>query len=172
MQISKFLPVPLMVAVAAFVFMWLTTRTPLLALSWVAFITWGGYFLSGISTKSAVEEAISVTLGIGLGALIVTVATPVSSVLGETFTFPVIVAVAAFFIVLLELVPWFDMAPGYFLGAAALFAALGIKPTATLLDNSIAVWVPAMAGLLLGVLTGYLRGVIFGLEKVRDPKKK
>lgn len=150
---SKFLPVPIIVAILAFI--WMAVSAKFALLGWVAFLTWGAYFLAGVSTKSAIREAISYTLGIILGAVIVLVGTNLVPALGF-FAFPVVVAVAAFVIVYLELVPWFDMAPGYFIGAAAFFAA-GAKPDLT---TSLSVFIPGILGLGLGVLTGYLRGMV------------
>lgn len=153
MKASKFLPVPIIVAILAFIWMVIAAKFNLLG--WVAFLTWGAYFLSGIGTKSAIRETISFTLGIILGVIIVIIGTALMSSLG-TYAFPIVVAVAAFVIVYLELVPWFDMAPGYFIGAAAFFAA-GAKPDVA---TSMAVFIPGMLGLALGVLTGYLRGKV------------
>ncbi len=153
MSATKFLPVPVMVAVLALV--WMVVAAKFTLLSWVAFLTWGAYFLSGVGTKSAVREAISYTLGIVFGAAIVLVGTSLTPALGF-YAFPITVAVAAFIIVYLELVPWFDMAPGYFIGAAAFFAA-GAKPDVA---TAISVLVPGLLGLGLGILTGYLRGIL------------
>lgn len=165
MSISKFLPVPVIVGVAAFLFMVISAQLSLLA--WVAFITWGGFFLSGISTKSAIRETIAFSLGVLLGVVIVLLGTNLTPLLGA-YAFPVVVGLAAFVIVLLELVPWFDMAPMYFFGAAAFFAAGGKTDLSTLTS----LWVSGMVGLLLGIVVGYLRGQVFRLERVKDPLKK
>lgn len=156
MSASKFLPVPIIVAILAFI--WVTVATKFSLLSWVAFLTWGAYFLSGMTTKSAIREAISFTLGIGVGVVVVLAATMLAPTLGAN-AFPVVVAVVAFIIVYLELVPWFDMAPMYFIAAAAFFAA-GAKPD---LETSLAVFIPGILGLGLGVLTGYLRGMALNM---------
>lgn len=161
----KFLPVPIMVGVLAGLWMVLAGQFNLLA--WVAFITWGAYFLAGISSRSAIREAISFIAGIVFGMVIVLLGTYLTPSLG-TLAFPVAVALAGFTIVLLELVPWFDMAPGYFLGAAAFFAAGAKADSATFL----AVLIPGLLGLALGVLTGYLRGMIFSYEGEKDPMSK
>lgn len=159
MKASQFLPVPIVVAILAFI--WMVAAAKFSLLGWVAFLTWGAYFLSGIGTKSAIREAISFTLGIILGVVIVIVGTSLMSSFGS-YTFPLVVAVAAFVIVYMELVPWFDMAPGYFIGAAAFFAA-GSKPD---IATSMAVFIPGILGLGLGVLTGYLRGKLLKLDSV------
>lgn len=166
MPVTKFLPVPLVVAALAFVWMYLAAQFNLLG--WVAFITWGAYFLSGVSTKSAVREAIAFTAGLVFAWVIVLLGTALVAVVGLTFAFPLAVFMAAFVIVLLELVPWFDMAPAYFLGAAAFFAAGG----GTNPDNLavlISVWIPGILGLVFGVLSAYLRGSILKAEGVKDP---
>lgn len=153
MKASQFLPVPIIVAILALI--WMIAAAKFSLLGWVAFLTWGAYFLSGVGTKSAIREAISYTLGIILGAVIVLAGTYLTPALGF-YAFPLVVAVAAFIIVYLELVPWFDMAPGYFIGAAAFFAA-GAKVDAT---TVLSVLIPGLLGLGLGILTGYLRGMV------------
>jgi len=147
--------------VAILALIWMVFSANLKLLGWVAFLTWGAYFLSGIGTKSAIREAISFTLGVILGVVIVLVGVLLTPSLGA-YAIPIVVAVAAFIIVYLELVPWFDMAPGYFIGAAAFFAA-GAKPDVA---TSVAVLVPGILGLVLGILTGYLRGKVLRVGAV------
>ena len=126
----KFLPIPIVVAILAFIWMYVSSQFKLL--SWVAFITWAGYFLAGMDVKGALRLSISFFLGVLFAMLIVLLGTSLVPSLG-TYAFPLVVAVAAFIIVLLELVPWFDLAPGYFLGAAAFFAAGATNDLATFL---------------------------------------
>lgn len=155
--------------VAAVAFLWMVISSQYNLLGWVAFITWGGYFLAGISSRTVIREGISFILGILFGAAIIILGTALTPGLG-TFAFPLAVALAAFIIVTLELVPWFDMAPVYFFGAAAFFAAGGgVKPSE---EVFILVAIPGLLGLALGVLTGYLRGLIFHAEGVKDPLAK
>lgn len=155
--------------VAAAAFLWMVFSSQYNILGWVAFITWGGYFLAGISSRSVIREGISFILGLVAGAAIIIAGTALTPALG-TFAFPVAVAIAAFIIVYLELVPWFDMAPGYFFGAAAFFAAGGgVKPSE---EVFMLVAIPGLLGLALGVLTGYLRGLIFRAEGEKDPLAK
>lgn len=161
----QFVPIPIIVAFLAF--LWMVIADQFKLLGWVAFITWGGFFLAGISSRNAYREAISFTIGIAVGWAIVLIGTGPMAGLG-TYAFPVTVGIAAFFIVLLELVPWFDMAPGYFLGAAAFFAA-GAK---TDIATFSAVFIPGILGLGLGVITGYLRGMVMSAEGKTDPLVK
>lgn len=163
-SLMKFLPLPLGVGVLAAIWMMLANQFQLLP--WVAFLTWGAYFLSGITTKSAVREAIGFTVGIVFGAAIVLMATALTPTLG-TLAFPVVVGIAGFLIVLLELVPWFDMAPSYFIGAAAFFAA-GAKPELT---TMISVFVPGMLGLAFGLVSAQVRGSVLKSAGVKDPLK-
>ena len=165
MKAIKFLPIPLIVAVLAFI--WMVMSAKLNFLAWVAFLTWGAYFLAGINNKSVIRELVSFTLGIVFGWAIVLIGTSLTPSL-SMYAFPAAVALAAFLIVYLELVPWFDMAPGYFFGAAAFFAA-GAKPD---MATFLSVWTPGLLGLILGVLTGYLRGMVFKIEGSKDPLAK
>ena len=165
MKFTKFLPVALIVAALAFLWMFISAEFEILP--WVAFITWGGYFLTGANVRGGAHLVISFTLGVVFGMGIVLLGTELFPALGQ-WAFPAVVALAAFIILSLELVPWFDLAPGYFLGAAAFFAA---GATADL-DTFVAVMVPGILGLILGFVTAYLRKTVFKLEGVKDPMDK
>lgn len=165
MKVAQFLPIPIIVAI--FAFGWMVASAKLNLLGWVAFVTWGGYFLTGVTTKSAIRELIAYTLGLLAGIAIVLAGVSLLPSLGG-YAFPIVVAVAAFIIVMLELVPWFDMAPMYFLGAAVFFAA-GAKPDVATFT---ATWIPGVIGLLLGIAVVYLRGQVCKMEGVQDPLKK
>jgi len=162
---TKFLPVPILVSILAFVYMIIAGQFELIA--WVAFITWAGYFLAGMDLKAAIRLAISFTLGILGGMAVVWLGTNVTSSWG-TYAFPAAVAPVAFVIILLELVPWFDLAPGYFLGCAAFFAAGATNDIATFK----AVLIPALIGVVLGLATDFLRGAVFNMQGIEDPLKK
>lgn len=164
MKFTQFLPIPIVVFFMAFLWMVIAKNFNLLA--WVAFLTWGAYFMSGITTKSAIREGIGFTLGIIFGAVIILLTTYLAPALGD-YALPVVVGLAGFTIVLLELVPWVDMAPSYFIGAAAFFGAGGSPDVATFM----AVFVPGMLGLAIGYVTAYLRGVVLKMEGVKDPLK-
>ncbi|KKR10596.1 MAG: hypothetical protein UT38_C0010G0005 [Microgenomates group bacterium GW2011_GWA2_39_19] len=165
MKLTQFVPIPLIVAI--FAFAWMVIAAQFNLLGWVAFVTWGGYFLTGVTTKSAVRELIAYSLGILAGVMIVILAMNVGTPFGG-YTLPVIVGVAAFIIVLLELVPWFDMAPMYFLGAAVFFAA-GAKPD---VQTIMATWIPGILGLVLGIVVARIRGQVFKMEGLKDPLSK
>jgi hypothetical protein len=152
--------------VGAFAFLWMLAASHFELLSWVAFLTWGAFFLAGVNTQNILREAIGFTLGILFAWAIVLIGTELTSSLG-TYAFPTAVAIAAFVIVILELIPWFDMAPSYFLGAAAFFAAGATTDSETFMS----VFVPGMLGLGIGVATGYIRKLILPEESKKQPRK-
>ena len=161
----QFLPMPIIAAIFAFLLMVASSQFSFLP--WVAFITWGAYFLTGINTKSAIREALGFTLGISVGAAVVLLTGQLMPYLGS-YTLPVVVALAGFTIVLLELIPWIDMAPMWFFGAAVFFA-VGATPD---LPTMASVWIPGMIGLLIGVIIAQLRGMVLKAEGLPDPLKK
>ncbi len=164
MKALKFAPVPIMVGVLAFVFILLVQAIHVDA--WPGFITWAGYLLAKPNgLPNALRKGIAFTLGILIGMLIVISATYLDSSFGS-YALAFSVACAAFVILLLELVPFFDMAPAYFLGAATFFAA-GAKITG---DDFLKIWVPGLLGIIFGLVTAYLRTKLIDETSQKNPR--
>ena len=108
--------------------------------SWISFTCWAAYFLAGGSPKEGWRMFVNWACGVGLGAIIILLATAIGPVLGATHAYPV-----AMFIVL---VPTLLLATG-----VSTFILL-IRALFVLADLFISHDVPALTGgrLLLLVL--------------------
>ena len=176
MTFTKFLPVPIMIGVVAALWMVVsgqlsTASYPLVP--WVPFIGWALYFMAGAKLSRLHKEAIGLTGGIVAAAIVLIFANQFGAVLGQ-WTLPVIVFFVAFFIVLLELTDWFELAPAYFFSFAGYFAYLLGKFAGTTMTAQHLVWFWAliMIGLALGVLTAKLRKWILTAEGVPESEQQ
>lgn len=151
MKFSKFMPVPVITGLLAFLYILLVQRISVSP--WPGFITWAGYLLlKPYKSDNILRKAIGFTLGIFIGVLIS---------IGEIYFYPVFgsyalalsVALATFIIISLEVIPYFDLAPSYFLGAAVFFAA-GEQINSNGLFN---IWIPGILGIIFGIITVYFR---------------
>jgi len=164
MTLKKFLPVALMVAGCAAIYVIVAQYFKVSAL-WLPFIGWPLYFLAGAKPSRLHKEIIGITGGIFFGYITLLVL-PVVSGLG-TLALPIIVFFIAFIIVLLELTDWFEMAPAYFFAYASYFAyqfgGFG-GPSSTIASNMFPVWGLIMVGLGLGYISALLKVKILESE--------
>ncbi|HJN62348.1 MAG TPA: DUF1097 domain-containing protein [Candidatus Parcubacteria bacterium] len=158
--VSKWIPIALMVGIIAAIYVIIAREFNLIL--WAAFVSWPLYFLAGTTIKKMDEAVIGLTGGLIAGWGLVKLIPLFSGTFGAFWTLPVLVTIAAFIIVFLEIVPEFDMAPAYFLSFASFFAAMGILNSATGevlgpgFDTVIKLWIPFMVGLGFAYLTGKL----------------
>src|SRR4030042_167643 len=170
MTTKKFIPVAVMIAVVAALFMLIGTKLGVTS-TWVPFISWPLYFIAGSKPSRLHKEIFGLTGGIIFGYITLLVATPFSAFFGATLGLPLTVLLVAFSIVILELTDWFELAPAYFFAYAGYFAyvfgAFG-GPTATPASSMIPYWILLMVGLALGYISAFLRkkilerGGVFG----------
>lgn len=164
MTFKKFLPVALMVAATAGIYVIIAQYLKINAL-WLPFIGWPLYFIAGAKPARLHKEIIGITGGIIFGYLTL-LTLPVFSGLGS-FALPIIVFFVALIIVILELTDWFEMAPAYFFAYASYFAyhfgGFG-GSTGTIFSNMLPVWVLIMVGLGLGYITALLKVKILERE--------
>lgn len=153
--VKNFTPVCLMVALIASLWMIISAKFGIIA--WVPFISWALYFIAGSKLSRLPKEAIALTGGIIIGYIVLLLIPKFIGIFGGTFGVPVIVFIAAFVIVMLELTDWFELAPAYFFSFATYFAAFFGTSGATPFSMIWPVWLPLMIGLLLGVITAELR---------------
>lgn len=182
MTFTKFLPVALMVAIIAalyvFVANWLmaTYEWTWIAL-WVPFISWPLYFLVGAKPVSRIgKEVIGLTGGVFFGWLTLAVLVPFANVFGSSLALPAIVFCVAFIILVLELTDWFELAPAYFFAYAAYFAYYfggvgGFYPDKAA-QAMWPVWVLLMVGLILGFLTATWRKKLLEKAGLYGPDQK
>jgi len=168
MKFSKFLPVALMIAVIAALYILLAQYFKVSAI-WVPFISWPLYFIAGAKPSRLHKEVLGLTGGILFGYVTLLVATPFSGFFGSTLGLPLTVLLVAFTIVILELTDWFELAPAYFFAYAGYFAyvfgGFGGKVT-TPAKDMIPFWILLMVGLGLGYISAFLRKKILEKEGV------
>lgn len=173
MTLKKFLPVALMVAVVAAIYVIVVQYLKVSAI-WVPFISWPLYFMAGAKPGRLHKEVIGLTGGMIFGYLTLSAMGPIGNIVGPTLGLPVTVFFVALIILLLELTDWFELAPAYFFAYAGYFAYVfgGFGGAlATDFSNLLKIawvsmplyWVLLMVGLVLGIITAALRKKI--LEK-------
>jgi len=168
MTVKKFIPVALMIAVVAALYVLVVQYLKVSAI-WVPFISWPMYFLAGAKPSRLHKQIIGLTGGMIFGYLTLLVVVPFSQLFGATLGLPLTVFFVALIIVLLELTDWFELAPAYFFAFAGYFAYLfgGFGgPEATYTSVMIPYWVLLMVGLGLGYFTAFLRKKILESQGV------
>lgn len=90
--------------------------------SWISFTCWAAYFLAGGSPKEGWRMFVNWACGVGLGAIIILLATAIGPVLGDTHAYPVAMFIVLVPTLLLENVRFLNMIPFIFFGAISLFA--------------------------------------------------
>lgn len=168
MTIKQFLPVVLMIAIVAALYVLVAQYFKVSAL-WVPFISWPLYFIAGAKPSRLHKEVIGLTGGMIFGYLTLVVAVPFTNLFGSVLGLPLTVFLAAFIIVLLELTDWFELAPAYFFAFAGYFAYVfgGFGgPGATYVSAMFPYWVLLMVGLGLGYFTALLRKKILEKEGI------
>jgi len=166
MSYTKFLPVAIMIALVAALYVLIANALQVSAL-WVPFISWPLYFIAGAKPSRLHKEVIGLTGGMLAGYVTLLAVTPISSVVGATLGLPVTVMFIAFIIVMLELTDWFELAPAYFFAFAGYFAYLFGNfggQNATSFSVMLPYWILLMVGLGLGYLTALMRTKILNKE--------
>ncbi|MFH1462175.1 MAG: DUF1097 domain-containing protein [bacterium] len=174
MSFKKFLPVALMIAIVAAVYVIVVQYLKVSAI-WVPFISWPLYFIAGAKPSRLHKEIIGLTGGMFFGYLTLVVAAPMTNVFGAVLGLPLTVFLVALTIVLLELTDWFELAPAYFFAFAGYFAYLfgGFGgPEATNVSVMLPFWILLMVGLGLGYLTAALRKKILEKQGVYGTAQK
>lgn len=173
---GKFLPVALMIGVAAALTVWLSLSvvgpmwSPLNAV-WALFISWALYFAGGAKLARAHKYAIGLIGGVVLGWVTLYLAGIFQGIVGATWNLPLGVFFVATTIVLLELTDWFEYAPAYFFGYAGYFAyvfnagLIGSVPYNSF-SHVINFSVLMLIGLVIGYVTYALREMILEGEGV------
>lgn len=160
-SIGKFIPVAAMVGVLGALYVMVGTKLNFIL--WVPFISWALFFMAGAKYSRLHKEIIGLTGGLFFAAVLLYLLPFFGEIFGANWSLPVLVFLAVFFIVLLELTDWFELAPAYFFGFAGYFAVLfGGSATAQMSwGNIFSCWYLLMLGLGLGVLTQFFRNAIF-----------
>lgn len=174
MTVKQFLPVCLMIAVVAAIYVWVAQVLKVSAL-WVPFISWPLYFIAGAKPSRLHKQIIGLTGGMIFGFLTLVVVVPFTKLFGATLGLPLTVFVVAFLIILLELTDWFELAPAYFFAYAGYFAYVfgGFAgKEATYLSAMLPYWILLMVGLGLGYFTAMLRKKILETQGIYGEAQK
>lgn len=177
MPISKFLPVALMVAALAT--SWVVIGSRMNLVLWVPFISWALFFMAGAKYSRLHKEVIGLTGGAVFAVVLLWLLPTFSNIFGAAWGLPVLVFLAAFLIVLLEVTDWLELAPAYFFSFAAFFAfwfgkfagsTAGVGPDILAWGPIVNFWFLLMIGLGYGALTQLFRDKILDFLKV--PKEQ
>jgi len=121
MTFKKFLPVGLMIAAVATLYVIVAQYLKVSAL-WVPFISWPLYFIAGAKPSRLHKEVIGLIGGVIFAYLTLVVVVPFTGIFGGVLGLPLTVFLVALIIVMLELTDWFELAPAYFFSFAGYFA--------------------------------------------------
>jgi len=162
MTLKKFVVIPLIVAVLAFVIQIvdqllspLMNPSPNNGFCWIAFQAWAVYFLAGCTVNGGIKSLIGYAVGIGASILIMNLAN-VFSPLGF-FATATAVGLIACCMMFFERTTWFNLIPSMFIGAGAFFVFMSYVPDATFLHAAITEFVYCILGLVFGFTTIALR---------------
>ncbi len=174
MPISKFIPVAIAVGVLAA--LWVGIGSSYKLVLWVPFLSWALVFGAGAGKLSRVpKEVIGLTGGL-LAAIVLLLLLPAfTQALGAFWALPVLVFLATFIIVMLELTNWFELAPAYFYSFAGFFAYLfgGFAGSQEITTNGVLIyWMLLLVGTGFGVLTVLLRNFLLDLLKVPEDQRQ
>lgn len=171
-SVVEFLPVALMIGVAAALVVWgsstLSANYSWMGAVWVVFISWALYFMAGAKISRAHKYALGLIGGVFFGWLTLFLVSYLTALVGSTWGLPAAVFLVATAIVLLELTNWFELAPAYFFSFAAYFAFVfgGFGGHADNVTQAFYVVVLLLAGLVVGYITATLRAMIMDAERV------
>lgn len=164
MTAKKFLPVSLMIAIVAAIYVWAGMRWQFSAL-WAPFISWPLYFIAGAKPSRLHKEIFGLAGGVLFGFLTIYASGYITSALGQfgpTLGLPVAVLIVAFIIVMLEMTDWFELAPAYFFAFAGYFAYVfgGFAGKIASIGGYAYAMVPFFLLLMLGLGLGYVTALL------------
>ena len=167
MSFKKFLVIPLIIAILAFLiyvidqvlFHVMPSDVP--GFCWIAFQAWAVYFLAGCTIQGGIKSLVGYAIGIVASILIMVLAGNAFVCLGPTFSVALSVGIVAFLLICLEKTPWWSsFIPAMFIGAGAFFAFKGnIDPTNSYINIAITEMVYCVLGLTFGYITVTLRAL-------------
>ena len=162
MTLKKFVVIPLIIAVLAFLIQTIDqlvspfmSPIPNKGFCWIAFQSWAVYFLAGCTLKGGIKAIIGYAIGIAGSILIMTMGGWFAPL--QFVAIPTAVAIVAFLLIFLERTTWLSLIPAMFIGAGAFFAFMSYVPGATFTNAAITELAYCVLGLLFGLTTIALR---------------
>lgn len=164
MPYSKFLPIPLFIAVQATIMMIIE---PMIGfVSWIAFQAWAMYFLAGCTPKTGLKTLLGYFGGVLASIAIMEGATLFGGMglTGGTNLY-LAVFIVVVFVISAEYVPWFDFVPSWFVGAGVFFGLMnldsfaeGASIWAMYGQSTVKLMWSCLVGLAFGAVTVAVRG--------------
>ena len=172
MSIAKFAPVA--VAVGILAGGWVAIGNAYSLVLWIPFLSWALVFGAGAGKFSRVPKEIVGLIGGTAAAVILVLLIPTAtSIVGGTLALPVLVFLAAFSIIMLELTDLFELAPAYFYSFAGFFAYLfgGFEGGVGITTGSVTMYIALLlVGTGLGLASVIVRS--FLLDAMKVPKEQ
>jgi len=164
MSLKKFVIIPLIIAILAFLIQIvdqlvspLMQPSPNNGFGWIAFQAWAVYFLAGCNIKGGIRAL----LGYGIGILASILIMKMSGIFAclAFFSVPLAVGLVAFSLIFFERTTWLNLIPAMFIGAGAYFGFMSYVSGATFLNAAITEMVYCIIGLTFGFITVVLRTI-------------
>jgi len=161
---SKFIIIPVFIAVQAFILMLIakfipggtdSVGGPGLA-TWITFQAWAMYFLAGCTPKMAVKVLIGYFGGILASIAIFELGDLLAGGMGGYWGYAIAVLIIVVPVISMEKVPWLDFIPGYFIGAGVFFGAMTLKAVEHTRAGYTSVAVPEMIACAIGLAFGWV----------------
>lgn len=168
MSIAKFAPVAAAIGILAGG--WIAVGNAYSLVLWVPFLSWALVFGAGAAKFSRVpKEVIGLVGGTAIAVILVLLIPRVTDIVGGTLALPLLVFLAAFIIVMLELTDLFELAPAYFYSFAGFFAYLfgGFEGGVGITTGSVTMYIVLLlVGTGLGLVSVIVRNFILNALKV------
>jgi len=120
--------------------------------TYIAFVAWAVYFLSGCTLKGGIRAAIAYIIGVSFSIIIVLLADVLSST--GFVAVPLAVLFVAFAVFYLEKAPsWFDLVPVTFVASGCFFGIMNYVPEASFGTAACVELTYGFIGLFFGWLT-------------------
>jgi hypothetical protein len=175
MKFSKFIVIPLFIALQAFTMQAIDQAISgyfppagNVGFAWIAFQAWAMYFLAGCTIKGGVKTFIGYTVGVVASILIMTIGPALSGPLAF-WAFPLAVFLIVVPVICLERVPWLDFVPSIFVGAGVFFGFMSYIKGATFTGAATSELFYCLFGLVYGFITVAFR--VWYEAKVANPAK-
>jgi len=164
MNFSKFMVIPVFIAIQAFGLMLIAPYAKTLGegaeslATWITFQAWAMYFLAGCSIKMALKVLAGYAGGIVASIAIFELGDALAgnAGLGGYWGYALAVLIVVVPVIAMERVPGFNFIPSWFIGAGVFFAFMGLKGLEHNATVYTSVAVPELAACVVGLVFGWV----------------
>lgn len=169
MPFSKFIIIPIFIALQAFTMMLIAPFIPFTNLplggagliTWIAFQSWAMYFLAGCTVTGALKTLVGYLGGIIASVAIFELGGALSKLNSANTPWGLYLAVfiVVIFVISAQRVPGIDFVPAYFIGAGVFFGLMTYQPKPAELSQYawyLKVTVPEMVACVCGLVFGWV----------------